>query len=51
VRQKLAAGGHLKDYYGRTVWSKETDDEYKKWCEDNNIKYISLEEEMKHKKK
>ena len=50
-RQKLADGGHLKDYYGRTAWSKETDDEYKEWCKENNIKYITLEEEMKHKKK
>ena len=44
VRQKLAAGGHLKDYYGRTVWSKETDDEYKKWCKENDIEYHPLEE-------
>ncbi|MEG3582500.1 MAG: ribonuclease activity regulator RraA [Chloroflexota bacterium] len=45
VRQKLAAGGHLRDYYGRRVWTKETDDEYKAWCRENNIKYVSLEEE------
>ena len=51
VRQKLASGGHLKDYYGRTAWSKETDDEYKQWCDENNVKYVSLEEELKHKKK
>ena len=51
VRQKLAAGGHLKDYYGRTAWSKETDNEYKEWCKNNNVKYVTLEEEMKHKNK
>jgi len=50
VRQKLANGGHLKDYYGRTAWSKKTDNEYKKWCLENNIKYVSLEDEQKKKK-
>jgi len=44
VRMKLAEGGHLRDYYGRKAWSKETDDEYKKWCNENNIEYHPLDE-------
>ncbi len=44
VRMKLAEGGHLRDYYGRKAWSKETDDEYKKWCNENDIEYHPLDE-------
>ena len=35
---------NLRDYYGRRAWSKETDDEYKKWCKENDIEYHPLEE-------
>ena len=37
VRQKLAAGGHLKDYYGRTI---ETDNPEDPYLITHNSKYI-----------